>query len=236
MLIHLAEATSTNDHLRDLASRGAPAGLAVLADHQSAGRGRLGRAWLTGDGLALSVLLRPRVPAEQLGLLCLGAAVAIAERLTPLVRIKWPNDLVAVDGRKLGGLLAEAEWSAGALAFVVIGVGLNLSAAPSDLPAASLYELDGVARDRVALAEVLAADVLSVSADVERAPGSVLDRWRSLAHTLGRDVQIGDVRGVAEDVDATGALCVRTRAGALTRVLSGDVVMVAHHTVGGRVG
>lgn len=125
---------STNLEALRLAELGAPAGTVVLADTQSAGRGRLGRTWadLPGRSLLMSVLLeRPR---EWAGLLTAAAALAAAEAVEELaglrVGVKWPNDLMA-GGRKLGGVLAEGR---GALP-VAVGIGLNVSGAPEDLPA-----------------------------------------------------------------------------------------------------
>ncbi|MBM4395100.1 MAG: biotin--[acetyl-CoA-carboxylase] ligase [Deltaproteobacteria bacterium] len=159
-----ATVTSTQDVLRDLARGGAPGGTAVVADAQSAGRGSNGRTWESpaGMGLYASVLVRPAPAApDRLAALPLRVGAAVADALAGAVRVKWPNDLVAPDGRKVGGVLVEAEASGGAVAFVLVGVGLNVRSAllPASLrgSAAALDELvDEVPRD---LAERVVAAV-----------------------------------------------------------------------------
>lgn len=128
---------STSDLCVTLAQAGEPARLAVLAGRQTAGRGSRGRPWetLTGN-LALSVLMRPPGPPASAGHWALLAAVAMAEALeangAPRIRLKWPNDLM-LDGAKLGGLLLDSAVQANRLAWMVVGFGVNLAAAP-DLP------------------------------------------------------------------------------------------------------
>lgn len=224
-LLRVATTGSTNADLRRMAEEGAAHGTALLADAQTEGRGRMGRAWEAPPGAAvlLSVLLRPVLAPRQVPLLCLGAAVATAEAC-PDLRIKWPNDLLGPDGRKVAGILAEMELEHGRVRYVVVGIGLNLTAAPP-LPTAAPLSDYAAPPDRVELAKRLAEGVLEVSDELRRGPDGVLRRWRSLAATLGRQVQVGEVRGVAEDVDEDGALLVRTPQGR-RRVLAGDVRMV----------
>lgn len=224
-LLRVARTGSTNADLRDLAEQGAPHGTALLADEQTAGRGRMGRTWEAPAGTAvlLSVLLRPRLLPRQVPLLCLGAAVAAAEAC-PVLRIKWPNDLLGPDGRKVGGILAEMELGEGGVRYVILGIGLNLVAAPPIPTAAPLVDYADPP-DRLALAEELTRGILAVSDELERGTDGMLARWRSLSATLGREVEVGEVRGVAEDVDSDGALWVRTSRGR-RRVLAGDVRMV----------
>jgi BirA family biotin operon repressor/biotin-[acetyl-CoA-carboxylase] ligase len=138
---------STNDEAKCLAQAGAPEGTLVWALAQSAGRGRRGRPWQSPPGnLYLSLLLRPSGSVAQSAQLGFVAALALGDALEPLLhgvralRFKWPND-VLLDGRKLAGILLESETAAGeGVAFVVIGVGANLAAAPADaeFPATSL--------------------------------------------------------------------------------------------------
>jgi BirA family biotin operon repressor/biotin-[acetyl-CoA-carboxylase] ligase len=130
---------STSDFCRDRALAGEPAGLAVLARRQTAGRGTQGRGWESPAGnLFLSVLLRPRATAREAAQWSLLAAVALTEALAPLLpdpralTLKWPND-VLLHGRKLAGILAESALSADRAEFLVIGFGVNLAVAP-DLP------------------------------------------------------------------------------------------------------
>lgn len=215
---------STNDDARAWARAGAPHGSAVSARRQTAGRGRLGRRWDSdGDGnVHLSVILRRDWPAARVPMVCLAAAVAVAEEVGDVYAIKWPNDVLAPDGRKVSGILAEAEWTGGRLDFVVVGIGVNVVTAP-DLPTATaLRACDGVARDADLLAEHLVERLVHL---VELPTEALLERWRARSATLGREVRIGEVRGTATDIDGDGALVVRTGAGPV-RVLAGDVELV----------
>lgn len=230
MLVHKPITGSTNADVGALGRDGAPHGTAVWADEQTDGRGRLGRTWEsppTGN-VYLSVLLRPALPLERAPLLCLAAAVVAAEVAGPHYRIKWPNDVQAPDGRKVAGILAELEVERGALRYVVVGIGLNVNAAP-DLPSAtSLLDVDGVHRDREELVMALIRGLLTITSELERAPDAVLTRWRRASSTLGKHVRIGSVEGEAIDIDPTGALVVSTPHG-VERVFAGDVEMVRRH-------
>ena len=142
------EIGSTNTALKELASRGAPEGLVLLAERQTEGRGRLGRSFFSppGSGLYLSLLLRPNAPASAVTGLTAAAAVAVAETLEELgardASIKWVND-VYVNGRKVCGILNEAalDLESGTLSYVVVGIGVNVRAPEGDFPP----ELQGIA-------------------------------------------------------------------------------------------
>jgi BirA family biotin operon repressor/biotin-[acetyl-CoA-carboxylase] ligase len=157
----------------------------------------------------------------RLGLVSLAAAVAVTDVVGDRWRIKWPNDVVAEDGRKLAGILAEAEWDGGRPAFVVVGIGVNVHAAPPDLPAVALADV-GPAPDRVALARALVDAVVRRVGDAE-----VLATWRARSATLGRRVTVGAVTGVAVDVADDGALRVIAEDGTEHLVRAGDLVV--HH-------
>ena len=225
-----ADVTSTNDVALALAERGAAEGRFVVANAQSAGRGRHGRGWASpaGAGLYLSAVLRPMPHAVPLLTIAAGLAVAegiqTATGLTP--RLKWPNDIYIGD-RKLAGLLAEAGGD-----FVVLGIGINVlpAAYPPEIAAraTSLEGELGRAVDRgLLLAECLAAlDGRYMELQHGRAD-AIVDAWRQrAAATLGRPVRwdaAGLAReGVAETIDATGALIVRTTTGPV-RLISGEV-------------
>ncbi len=198
-----AEVDSTNRLAADLARAGAPDGVVVGADHQLAGRGRRGRGWESrpGGSLLVSVVLRPVPPLVTLA--AGVAAAAACEAVGVDVRLKWPNDVMAADG-KLGGILSELVGDA-----AVVGLGLNLSWAP---PGAACLG-PGAGRDTVLDAWLAALD----------APGDVLARYRRLCSTLGRRVRVevpgASFEGVATDVDDAGRLVVDGRP-----IAAGDVV------------
>jgi BirA family biotin operon repressor/biotin-[acetyl-CoA-carboxylase] ligase len=225
-----ADISSTNDVALTLAEQGAPEGRLVIANAQAAGRGRHGRTWASpaGAGLYVSAVLRPRPHAVPL--LTIAAGLAVAEGIQAATglatRLKWPND-VYVGERKLAGMLAEA--GAG---LVVLGVGINVlpAAYPPEIAAraTSLEGELGRAVDRgLLLAECLSA--LATRYDELQRGGAeaVVHAWRQrAASTLGRTVRwdaAGQAReGVAENIDATGALIVRTDTGPV-RLISGEV-------------
>lgn len=226
-LLEVVETGSTNDDLRALADAGAPHGTAILAESQTAGRGRLGRVWEVppGSAVLLSILLRPVLAARDVPLLCLAAAVATADACGPSFAIKWPNDVLAPDGRKVAGILAEMELSKQGVRHVVIGIGVNVTAAPPLSTSACLAEFIDPP-NRLHLAKALVDGVLSRAEQVATAPRDMLDQWRARSHTLGRRVAIGAVSGLALDVEASGALLVQGDDGVVRRVLAGDVRMI----------
>ena len=226
---------STNDVAGALADRGEADGTVVIADAQSAGRGRHGRAWASppGAGLYMSIIMRPS--AHVVSLLTIAAGVALADGIEAASglqpQLKWPND-VYMNGRKLAGILAEAGTSKAGVQHVVLGCGINLmpAAYPPDVAAraTSIESELGRAVDRgLLLTECLAALHARYLELQSQAPAGVIARWRDrAASTLGRRVEwdvAGVTRqGVAEDIDDSGALLVRDGA-ARARVMSGEV-------------
>jgi BirA family biotin operon repressor/biotin-[acetyl-CoA-carboxylase] ligase len=236
------EVTSTNDVAAALAETGAGEGLVVAADGQTTGRGRHGRAWASppGVGIYATVILRP--PPDVAALVTITAGVAIAEGIEAAtglpVRVKWPND-VFVPGpagprsdRKLAGILAEGGTVPHGDAWVVLGFGINVlpGAYPADVAAraTSLERELGRPVDRgLVLAECLTALSGRYAGLREGRGAAVIDAWRSrAASTFGRPVEWNHEgqleRGVAHDIEASGALLVRTAAG-VRRVISGEV-------------
>ena len=208
----LDQATSTNAVVAERSRSGEPAGLVVVAEEQSAGRGRLDRVWVSPPraGLTFSLLLRPSSPPAEWPWLPLLAGLAVARALrsragVPAV-LKWPND-VLVDGRKVGGLLAEAV--AGGL---VVGIGLNVTTRADELahPEATSLQLAGArTTDRDTLLRAVLREVTEVMADVAAAKAD----YRELCSTVGALVRIelpGDVsaEGLADAVDDDGRLVV----------------------------
>jgi BirA family transcriptional regulator, biotin operon repressor / biotin---[acetyl-CoA-carboxylase] ligase len=229
---------STNDVIKQAARAGAPAWSAVVAERQTAGRGRQGRAWLSSAGnLFLSVLLRPRLAAESAGVLPLTAGVAAAEAAAQWgvdARLKWPNDLV-VGERKLGGVLVEASTGREGIDSVVVGIGINLALDPETAPPALRGTVTSVRRESgrdpgVAAAAAAVLDRLAVWYDAlaRDGPPMVLGAWRARsAPWWGRAVEArcGDVvlRGVVRGLDGRGALILDLADGSQRAVLSGEV-------------
>jgi len=228
-----ADLDSTNRLAADLARTGAPEGVVVVADHQTAGRGRLGRTWEAppGSSLLMTVVLRPALDAARLHLVTMAVALAAADACAEVAgfapELKWPNDLVVGD-RKLAGILAEAGFEGSVPRWVVVGIGLNVNW-PEELPA----ELAGiaVAANHVAGGPVdrerLLAQLLERLAARYAALESVAEDYRRRCATIGREVQVElsteTLRGRAVDVDDAGHLVVDTGRG--VRVVAvGDVV------------
>ncbi len=238
----LEQSPSTNAVLVERARQGEAEGLVVVTDHQTAGRGRLGRTWETPPRAALtfSVLLRPSgVPQDRWPWLTLLAGVAVAEGLraagAPPVGLKWPNDVMD-GGLKLGGLLAERVDTPTGPA-VVLGIGLNVSTLRPELPvdqATSLVLAGMVAPDRTRLLlhvlDALGRGYLTWSAAGGDPADGLLGRYRALCETLGRRVRVqlpsgATVEGTATAVSPDGGLVVDGPEGSLT-VTAGDVVHV----------
>jgi BirA family biotin operon repressor/biotin-[acetyl-CoA-carboxylase] ligase len=206
------QATSTNAVVADRARSGEPAGLVVVAEEQSAGRGRLDRAWVSPPraGLTFTLLLRPQSAPSQWPWLPLLAGLAVARALRSHAGVdavlKWPND-VLVDGRKLCGLLAEVVADA-----LVVGIGLNVTTRAAELPhaqATSLLLEGARTTDRDTLLRAVLRDVTDVMTDV----GTAQTAYRGLCSTVGARVRIelpagASVEGMAEAVDEDGRLVV----------------------------
>lgn len=226
---HARRTGSTNDDAWQLAMAGAPHGSVILADAQDRGRGRLGRSWHSspGENLTFSLVLRPDTRPAQTPLLTLAAGVALAEQLD--LWLKWPNDLVDAQGRKVGGLLCELELREGRVLFVILGVGLNVneSAFPPELAAAaSLAMLDGERREPAALLARLLPGLLERTGQLRSQREAVLAAWRRRSVTLGRQVQVGELRGFATDLRADGALLLRDAEGRVHAVVAGEVQLL----------
>lgn len=219
---------STNDVAKALAKKGAAQGTIVITERQTRGRGRRGRAWETGAGQSLlfSVLLRPEFPPRQAPLLVFLAAAAVRHALQPYVPafIKWPNDVVAEDGRKLCGILVEMDAEHDRVRHCIVGIGLNVNQRSQDFPAplrpeaASVRELYGKPVDRRQLLHSLLHQfALRYEAAVRTNPADftgVLAEARRHSATIGRAVRVheqggADWYGRAVDIRADGALLVR---------------------------
>jgi BirA family transcriptional regulator, biotin operon repressor / biotin---[acetyl-CoA-carboxylase] ligase len=226
---------STNRYLLDEARAGAPTGLVAVADFQTEGRGRLGRRWEAPPGAALlaSVLLRPRLAAEDLPLCASAvglAAVDVCVARGVAAGLKWPNDLV-VEDRKLAGILAEAVGSEpdGTRA-VVVGIGMNLTwAGPADAGGTSLADAGAIDVGRDGVLEALLAALRPRARALGREAGRrrLATEQRDRSATLGRRVRVeladGCLEGVAVDLLRPGVLVVETASGPV-EVTTADVV------------
>jgi BirA family biotin operon repressor/biotin-[acetyl-CoA-carboxylase] ligase len=236
-LLYLDTTSSTQDVARAEAERGGPVGTAVLAEEQTAGRGRLGRAWVSPAGKNIYVTLVMRPPAPKLRVLSIVSPLAIAEALEGIglaPRLKWPND-VLVGGRKIAGILIETELSGDAVKYALVGIGLNVNfdveATPeiADIATSVRRELGRDTSREELLAALL--NVYEVRYEQALQGDAVFRAWRSRLETLGRRVRatLGErvEEGVAEDVDAEGNLLVRRDDGSLAVVEAGDVTLSA---------
>jgi BirA family biotin operon repressor/biotin-[acetyl-CoA-carboxylase] ligase len=234
----VAETGSTNADVAELARSGEPAGLVLVAEYQTAARGRLDRRWTAParSGLTFSMLMRPddvAVAAWTLLPLLVGVAVAAAVEETAAVDalLKWPNDVLVGD-RKLAGILAErVETPTGPA--VVVGVGLNVTLAEDELPVPTATSLVLSGASCVDRTVVLGGILSTIARDYtgwRAADGVLLPRYRRRCATLGREVRVELPGGVvldgrAVDVDSDGSLVVETAAGRRS-VTAGDVVHV----------
>ncbi len=237
--IHAYEETdSTMDIAHRLAAAGEPEGSVVVAESQRSGRGRMGRGWASpkGKGIYCSILLRPPLQLSEVSRVTLMAAVAVARAVQQVTgikaEIKWPND-VMVNSKKLAGILTELNGELNRVNYCVIGIGINVNTPGRLLPpqGTSLAEEMGEKVDRIELARALFTQMDRLYAEfLERGVEPVLEEWRGFAGFLGRrvrvEVQGRRVDGQAMDVDASGALLVRTDAGLIESVLAGDVLVV----------
>ena len=239
--VRLGEVNSTQTEARRLAEAGAPEGTVVRAEHQTEGRGRLGRDWIDepGSALLISIVLRPAVEVARLPQLSLVVGVAVAEGLTEAsglpITVAWPNDLL-IRGLKVGGILAESFIGADRVAVVILGIGININqtrfAGDLEGRATSLAREGARPFDReCVLTAVLERLEAWYRRWVAEGFGPVREAWRRSSVTLGRRVTTdGGAAGIAEDLAEDGALLVRTEGGALVRRVAGDVAPLVNYS------
>lgn len=242
-LIVFNRITSTNDVLKRLARRGAATGTLVIADQQTAGRGRRGRAWQSPPqaGLWFSFILRPELTLEQMGALPLAIAVVVAETLTAVCghtfAVKWPNDILW-NQRKVCGILCETQIATTAhakpLDYVIAGIGININQQAEDFHpdwrerAISLRLITGQEMDRQKVLAALAPRLeqnLLVNLPVNLP--ALLSRWRSLCAELGWPIYLQHadekIAGIFEDIGAGGELILRLVGGQRHIFAAGEV-------------
>lgn len=247
-LVYLPVTGSTNDVAKHLGLQGAREGTVVVADEQSAGRGRLSRRWVAPPATCIlcSILLRPALPPTHANWLTMLSSLAAADAIDQIaglrVAIKWPNDLIVSSPHtqrpvrrwnKLAGVLTESSVSEDHLQFVVVGIGINVNVSPGKLHtlapnATSVLAETGQVVDRAMLLAGLLAGI-ERRCRLLRAGESPCAEWAAKLATLGRAVDAttcaGRLTGVAESVDEVGALHLRTADGELHRLLAGDVTL-----------
>lgn len=232
IVTYLPQCTSSNLVLKDLAGKGATEGHVIVTDHQTAGRGRRGRQWLSDPKSALlfSVLLRPKLPPDELLPLTVVIGVVMAEVLRNLgvnCELKWPNDIL-VDEAKVCGILAEISGEPDHTDYVIIGIGLNVRGSRTlDDYGATALDAHITPPHR---GELLASILLSIEKHYRQFTrkdiDNILRRWEDLSATVGRRVVIhsatGDIEGTAIGLSPSGGLYVTTSDGKL-EIKSGEV-------------
>ncbi len=235
----VASTSSTNQLAQQMATEGVSEGLVVLAEEQTAGRGRMGRRWESPAGVNVygSILLKPQIPPYQAPQLTFLSAVATAEVLTDLyainARVKWPNDIL-VGGRKIAGLLNELSAETEQIHSLVLGIGINVNMLaeqfPDDLryPATSVRIETGRSQPRVALVRQLLQRIDFLYAEfLEQGFAPLRRRWEALFDLLDRQVEVDlgnrKISGVIGGLEADGALRLFLPDGQVERIVAGDV-------------
>ena len=232
-IVHLDVTGSTNDRARELAAAGAPHGAVVVAEEQTAGRGRQGRTWTAPRGRALTLSIVVRLGPEEGELLPLGVALAVSEaceRIAPVrCEVKWPND-VWIDGRKLAGILIEARPQEG---WAAVGIGLNVDTAQDELApeiretATSLRIASGAPADREAALEALLERLAAwLVADRDAVLAAFRERDALHGRRIGWTAGDRQLEGEAAGVDENGNLVVFTTDGEQLTLSAGEVHLV----------
>jgi len=235
--LYFPSLTTTFDVAKLEALNGAPEGTAIIADEQTAARGRLRRVWLTPQGnIALSVILYPS--SEHLHSLIMAASLAVArciEVVTSLrPEIKWPND-VLIHGKKVGGILIESDIRTDRVNYAILGIGMNVNLNVTDFPeiqtkATSLSHELGKEVSRLEMIRCLFNEIEFFYL-ASTAGDTVYQEWQRKLVTLGKEVRATSatgettLTGIAESVDRDGSLWLRLEDGSLTRVIAGDVTL-----------
>lgn len=235
-ILYFDAVSSTMDVAVKLGIEGTLEGTVVLAETQTKGRGRLGRAWISPKykGIYLSLVLKPRITPNACSVLTLLAAVSVCEAIklkTSLdVQIKWPNDLF-IDSKKLGGILTELKGEMDMASFIIIGIGLNVNNDKKALiaQATSLKEEKGEPVDRISLVQEMLRKLEENYFLFQKEGASpILQKWRNYNLTLGRRVKVTcqnkHLEGEAIDIDSDGGLLVRNDSGLIEKITSGDIV------------
>jgi BirA family biotin operon repressor/biotin-[acetyl-CoA-carboxylase] ligase len=234
-VIYYPSLASTNEVAKQQAQQGSAEGTVIVADEQTAGKGRIKRAWLTPKGnIALSIILYPGIASlPYLIMLASLAVVHSIEAVTGLKsQLKWPND-VLIKGKKMCGILIENKVRGDIVDYAVIGIGINVNLRLNDFPE--------IRRTATSLSNELGREVSCLSlirrllVEIERlystlpAGDSIYEEWRDSLVTLGRRVRVKSGEnaydGIAESVTEDGSLLLRCSDGTLTKIVAGDVTL-----------
>jgi len=238
VIIFLEQTDSTNSHAAVLARQGAAEGTVILADSQTAGKGRLGRIWQSpgGKNLYASIILRPHIELPELSQITLAAGIAVAETVLGYcqgVALKWPND-VQINGKKVCGILAEMQSCGDRLDFVIVGIGVNINIRQREFQeefrnqATSIFEETGIEADRNEFLIALLNKFehwyrIFLSGDFQK----IRSRWLGLAAWIGKQVQVvfNDriEKGKLIGLDDNGALLLIDDQNRIQAIMAGDV-------------
>ncbi|ANS74832.1 biotin--[acetyl-CoA-carboxylase] ligase [Paenibacillus yonginensis] len=232
---------STQDEARLLAEQGAPEGTLVIAEEQTKGKGRMGRSWYSppGNGLWMSLLLRPNLPLGSAPQLTLLMAVAVCRAIRSVAGvdagIKWPNDIL-ISGRKTSGILLESTGEDERIRYCIAGIGIDVNMAAGELPEdlrAIMTSLRIESGQKINRSE-LAGTILNETEQLygiymTEGFGPIAALWEALSISLDKPVTVqtpaGEVKGTAVSLDSSGALIVRLADGQTTKIISGDVTV-----------
>jgi len=235
---------STNIYAKKLAIEGCNEGTVIIAETQTAGRGRLGREWSSADGLGIwmSIILKPSILPEFVQLITLAASVAIVKAIYSTTGIqtgiKWPNDIILKD-RKLCGILTEMSCEADHINYVIIGVGINVNQDTKDFCgqlsdkaiSLKLFSEDKINYKREDLVKNILREIEKAYLQINNMlTGSIIDDWRRFSVTLGKEVTVvskeNKFTAIAEDITDEGKLIVRCADGKIMEILSGEVSVI----------
>jgi len=245
-IVYINEVDSTNFYARKIASEGAQDGTVVIADAQTAGRGRLGRSWssMAGKGIWMSLVLRPQISPQDIQIITLGASVAVVKAIYEATGIKtgikWPNDIVH-QGKKLCGILTEMNSEVEMVNFLILGIGINVNHTASDFPeeirhVATSLVLCSDERDKKDVKLFTRSDIIKkLLYELEQiynkikkgAVKDIIDDWKQYSATLGKKVRVmyknETYTGTALDIREDGRLVVQCDDGYTRDVYSGEV-------------
>jgi len=233
------EIDSTSNRARILAAEGYPEGTVVVAEMQTAGRGRRGRSWYSpaSQGIYVSVILRPVLPLKEISRISLVTAVAVAETLESELNlqpcIKWPND-VLIDNKKISGILSEAVTDMDGVEYIVVGIGLNINNQIQDFPtdfrtpATSAFAEHDRIDSRIKVLQGLLLHLESYYQELLAGNFALtLAKAKSLSMVIGQEVRLDSVNGFivgqAIDIDDNGFLLVRDSQGTIHTIMSGEI-------------